>query len=246
MRSTHSKAVAASLIIALAILLGTSVSARICDHCGALADETHWYTPFTWLDVYHSGPRIAATPVSVTLTSLGLADAAAPHHWVLVHRLSIGGEGLGVGHHLFVTVQSDRVAQLIRAAHVAGDAAFRDHLVRCVFQRETSTMLSHLAATAPVGAFSDAAAFKQWKRDKAAEIQRFLHINPPNQAMQLTTCKADVYASGVCRRKRMLRSMHRGLAAAVDVFAFPAPSPLPCAAVPSTRRLPSRRVLVAR
>ena len=36
----------------------------------------------------------------------------------------------------------------------------------------------------------------------------------PNQAMQLTASKLAVYAWGVCRRQRMLRGMHRGLAAA--------------------------------
>ena len=36
----------------------------------------------------------------------------------------------------------------------------------------------------------------------------------PNQAMQLTASKRAVYASSVCRRKRMLRGMHSGLAAA--------------------------------
>ena len=35
-----------------------------------------------------------------------------------------------------------------------------------------------------------------------------------NQAMQLTASKPDVYAGSVCRRDRMLRGMHRGLAAA--------------------------------
>ena len=36
----------------------------------------------------------------------------------------------------------------------------------------------------------------------------------PNQAMQLTASKPAVYAWSVCRRERMLRFMHRGLAAA--------------------------------
>ena len=36
----------------------------------------------------------------------------------------------------------------------------------------------------------------------------------PNQAMQLTASKAAIYASGVCHRASMLRTMHRGLAAA--------------------------------
>jgi len=36
----------------------------------------------------------------------------------------------------------------------------------------------------------------------------------PNQAMQLTASKPDVYAGGVCRRKRISCGMHRGLAAA--------------------------------
>jgi hypothetical protein len=36
----------------------------------------------------------------------------------------------------------------------------------------------------------------------------------PNQAMQLTASKRDVHAWSVCRRERMLRGMHGGLAAA--------------------------------
>ena len=36
----------------------------------------------------------------------------------------------------------------------------------------------------------------------------------PNQAMQLTASKPDVYGWSVCRRERMLRGMRRGLAAA--------------------------------
>ena len=35
-----------------------------------------------------------------------------------------------------------------------------------------------------------------------------------NQAMQLTASKPPIYAGDVCRRERMLRGMHRGLAAA--------------------------------
>ena len=35
-----------------------------------------------------------------------------------------------------------------------------------------------------------------------------------NQAMQLTASKPDVHAWSVCRQERMLRGMHRGLAAA--------------------------------
>ncbi len=35
-----------------------------------------------------------------------------------------------------------------------------------------------------------------------------------NQAMQLTASKPVVYAWSVCRRRSMLRDMHRGLAAA--------------------------------
>jgi hypothetical protein len=40
------------------------------------------------------------------------------------------------------------------------------------------------------------------------------HAKPSNQAMQLTASKPAIYAGGVCRRERMLRGMHRGLATA--------------------------------
>jgi hypothetical protein len=36
----------------------------------------------------------------------------------------------------------------------------------------------------------------------------------PNQAMQLTASKPAVYAFSLCRRNRVVRSMHAGLAAA--------------------------------
>ena len=35
-----------------------------------------------------------------------------------------------------------------------------------------------------------------------------------NQAMQLTASEPAIYARSVCRRERMLRGMHSGLAAA--------------------------------
>ena len=39
-----------------------------------------------------------------------------------------------------------------------------------------------------------------------------------NQAMQLTASKPDVHGWRVCRRERILRGMHRRLAAADLVF----------------------------
>jgi hypothetical protein len=36
----------------------------------------------------------------------------------------------------------------------------------------------------------------------------------PNQAMQLTASKSAIYTFRICRRKRILRGMHSGLAAA--------------------------------
>ena len=42
-----------------------------------------------------------------------------------------------------------------------------------------------------------------------------MYLHPrSNQAMQLTASKPAIYASSVCRRERMLRVMHSGLAAA--------------------------------
>ena len=38
--------------------------------------------------------------------------------------------------------------------------------------------------------------------------------NTPNQPTQLTASKPAIYAWSVCRTERMLRAMHRGLAAA--------------------------------
>jgi hypothetical protein len=64
-----------------------------------------------------------------------------------------------------------------------------------------------------------------------------------NPTMQLTASKPDVYGWSACRRKRMLRFMHRGLAAAVDSF-MPMNSPfgLPVHVAP----LPAGSILLAR
>ena len=45
-------------------------------------------------------------------------------------------------------------------------------------------------------------------------LRETLHAS--NRAMQLTASKFAVYALSVCRRERILRFMHTGLAAAVD------------------------------
>ena len=48
----------------------------------------------------------------------------------------------------------------------------------------------------------------------ARRIRDFVARKRPNQAMQLTASKPDVYAFRVCHRNRMLRGMRIGLAAA--------------------------------
>ena len=45
-------------------------------------------------------------------------------------------------------------------------------------------------------------------------LRRIVDAGAPNQAMQLTASKPAIYAGGVCRRERMPRAMHGGLAAA--------------------------------
>ena len=61
--------------------------------------------------------------------------------------------------------------------------------------------------------------------------------------MQPTASKPAVYAWSACRRERMLRDMHSGLAAAVDSF-IPMNSPfgLPVYVAP----LPAGSILVSR
>ena len=78
----------------------------------------------------------------------------------------------------------------------------------------------------------------------------------PHQAMQLTASSprrirplADnpaVYGWSACRRERMLRLMHRGLAAAVDVFASPLSHRYPVRLYRLPGGFPARRVLVSR
>ncbi len=51
--------------------------------------------------------------------------------------------------------------------------------------------------------------------DLSAYVSRRDHgAQSSNQAMQLTASKPAIYAGGICHRARMLRRMHRGLAAA--------------------------------
>ena len=52
------------------------------------------------------------------------------------------------------------------------------------------------------------------KKDALAFQVEFSSAKSPNQAMQLTASKPVVSTGSVCRRERMLRGIHRGLAAA--------------------------------
>ena len=70
-------------------------------------------------------------------------------------------------------------------------------------------------------------------------------MKSPNQAMQLTASKLDVYVWSVCRRERMLRGMHRGLAAADDVFASPLSHRYPARLCRLPGAFPNRRVPVS-
>jgi len=50
--------------------------------------------------------------------------------------------------------------------------------------------------------------------ESAVRVTRVETRKTSNQAMQLTASKPAIYAGNVCRRERMLRGMHLGLAAA--------------------------------
>ena len=80
-------------------------------------------------------------------------------------------------------------------------------------RRAAGALSAYGEATAPV--------VHAWRHSRKAAGSRKLHASgtrgdakTSNQAMQLTASKLVVYASSVCRRARMLRGMHRGLAAA--------------------------------
>ena len=217
MKSTRSQIVLATavFILAVAALLGRSRSVYVCPRCGALEHQTEWFIPFTSVCVVEGRRQLAATPVSTTVAALGVIDRPTVHEWMLVHAVGNGAVcALGSGSSLYLSVKSQRVAELFRAAHETGDIGFRDELVRRTFRRDTSFLVYQLADSAPASAFADAEAFSAWRRDKAVEIQKLLQRNPPNQAMQLTASKPDVRAWRVCRRERILRAVHRGLAAA--------------------------------
>jgi hypothetical protein len=189
-------AVVLSLIIAVGALLGRQTSVFVCRHCGVSASESEWQIPFTSFTVFHESRHIVPSPLSTTLVSLAIVDTASPHDWILAHGVGNGVMcGLGVGGSAWACSRSERVAELVRAAHASGDSALRDQLIHCIFERDTAPVVHTLAESAPANAFSDASAFAAWRAEKAKLMHKLLHVDPPNHAMQRTAPRTDAYPS---------------------------------------------------
>ena len=103
--------------------------------------------------------------------------------------------------------QTDSSATVHFTRHVMGD----DYSPR---QEELHLTFPH--AEQPRYRFFDYGYVTGFYRHSVDDIdpREFMPQRSSNQAMQLTASKPAVYAWSVCRRERMLRGMHSGLAAA--------------------------------
>ncbi len=158
-------------------LFGRFTSHHVCQSCGAIAHDTEWQIPLTSVTLFHGDKITRSTPVSNTLGSLHLIPQGHSHEWLLAHGTGNGIMcALGSGGPTLMAVDFESIAELIRATHDSGDVAFRDRLIRCVFDRKTAGGVISLAITAPHQGFNDATTFSAWRKEQSARIEEFLPL----------------------------------------------------------------------
>jgi hypothetical protein len=134
-------------------------SSSVCMRCGAARQTTEWQLPFTRIAAFRRSSE-RATPVSLSLTTNHVV-APHSHRWLFAGG---GGNGircaLGRARHVYSTVESAQVAQLIGYLEKYGDRGFRDKLLTTLFDNATTYLVRTLPV--PSGGFSDAAQLHEW------------------------------------------------------------------------------------
>ncbi len=162
------------VLLACSALFGKFRSSYVCRKCGALARDTEWQTPFMAVALYRSDKTVEATPLSVTLSSIGLIAKDHAHDWWFISGSENGILcALGGGGKTAIAARMEETSRLIRAAHDSGETKFRDRLVRCIFQRATAMEVWNVALMWDE-AMRGGSGFSEWIKKHEAEIEEQL------------------------------------------------------------------------
>lgn len=156
------------LLVTFTLISGPFGYSSVCDRCGALRRTTNWQLPLTEFTVFSSSTE-ADTPLSRVLVTNSIVPPHT-HHWLFGQG---GGNGvrcaIGPGRHIRPAAESDEFAALVLALHQRGQIAFRDRVLRGVFDPDTSHLFRGLSFSSHADTMS-AAEMQGW----IAEQSEFL------------------------------------------------------------------------
>ena len=147
-RAAIGPSVGLAILAAFAHLYGRFGYTSVCDRCGALRETTQWQVPFTDITLFERSTE-SDSALSRVLLSRGIVPSHS-HHWLFANG---GGNGvlcaIGSGRHLRFTLQSEKVAALVRMLHERGQLSVRDRILRDVFNPDLSRVFPALCSDAP-------------------------------------------------------------------------------------------------
>jgi hypothetical protein len=124
-------------LVTLTVVSGPFDYSSVCDRCGALRRTSDWELPFTEFTVFTQSTESESLLSRVLLTNSIVPPHS--HHWLFIHG---GGRGvkcaIGPGRHIRPAADSEEFAALVLTLHHRGQIAFRDRVLRGVFDPDTS------------------------------------------------------------------------------------------------------------
>ena len=124
-------------LVTFTVVSGPFDYSSVCDRCGALRHTTDWELPFTEFTVFSQSTE-SSSPLSRLLLTNSIV-LSHPHHWLFING---GGHGvkcaIGPGRHIRPAADSEEFAALLLTLHQLGQFAFRDRVLRGVFDPDTS------------------------------------------------------------------------------------------------------------
>jgi len=117
----------------------------VCDRCGALRNTTDWQIPMAEFTLFSHSTESESRLSRALLTNRIVQPHE--HRWLFAHG---GGRvlrscAIGPGRHLRPLADSEEFARLVIALHNHGQSAFRDRLLRGVFNPHTSSLFRGLS-----------------------------------------------------------------------------------------------------
>lgn len=158
--------------VTFTLIAGPFGYASVCDKCGAVRHSRDWQLPGTEVTIFTLSKELDS-PLSRVLLRNGIVQTH-PHHWLFAQG---GGHGvkcaLGTGRYILFAADSKEFAALVSALHQQGQMAFRDRVLRVVFDPDTAGLFRNLSFDAPTVATS-ASEMQTWIAEQSEYLDEMI------------------------------------------------------------------------